>query len=256
MNEHTISLSDNLETFAQKIIKEQGYSDINEYISNLIDHDRSKKLSKEPTNLEKLKLFNKKVQRLESSSFINWMVQNPLEIKISNISSNFNNFPSSESIEAFVLTFRLFIQSNDYIGIRNINKAYEQLDLPQELKQEFFNIRDTLNNYLNCKSPITKGVDKDTLNKISKFFAFGKVDDTNKIKTTEMITFSKRDILHFFIYGELAHITQKEDYEEICPNEVFQSFSTLYFYKILYTLTLLLFEIKKVNQKAINYLEK
>ena len=223
MNKHTVYLSDKLETFLQKIIQEHGFSDASEYISELIDLDRSKKLSKEPTSIEKLKLFNRKAKRLEESNFWQWFGDNKLQLNYNwGVSHSFQS-PEQESLEAFLLTFRLFQQNNDYISIKNIKKVYHAIDIPEEYKNQFSQIRNYLNQYLNKPSPIQG--------------------------------YSNKEILKSFIYGELAHFTQREDYENLHISEFGGLYSDFQFIDIVINNTGFILRIKHLNEKVIEHLE-
>lgn len=86
--------------------------------------------------------------------------------------------PDPEAMEAFLLTFRLFLQDRDGLSFRKIGQLYEELPISGSLKGEVEVIRTDLNHYLDGPSP---------------FVIFGK-------------TTKRRELLMTWLYGELAHL--------------------------------------------------
>lgn len=100
--------------------------------------------------------------------------------------------PNGEFIDAFVLTFRFFIQDNDSISFRNMSIAFQAEIVHESIKKQFFDVQSKLNHYL----------DTDTI------FNIGGV-------------ISRRKLLDIFVYGELSHMnpSKKQTYDTWMGNE-------------------------------------
>lgn len=102
-------------------------------------------------------LFNLKVDRLNQLSFTEHVKTVKTGITISSKRDDEGNFTSGierrgrsqESVEAFILTFRLFLQDNEPISIRRLSEHYSAGVVSPELEKEFAEIRSVLNRYLN-----------------------------------------------------------------------------------------------------------
>jgi hypothetical protein len=119
---------------------------------------------------ETLRLFNEKVARLEASRFAQRYGKEPPEVLLrfssatttSTGAATFEIQGAAESelaehdqddIDAFVLTYRMFIQANDRISIRALKKIYEEPWMPEEPAKSFAHARGVVNAYLD--SPLT-----------------------------------------------------------------------------------------------------
>jgi hypothetical protein len=96
--------------------------------------------------------------------------------------------PESESIDAFVLTYRFFIQNNEKISFYNMSRIYDKTGITQDKKNAFKSIRETINNFLDSNS-------------------WGSIDGK---------TYTYREIQDIFIYGGLSHATE-------IPKRIFDS---------------------------------
>ena len=96
--------------------------------------------------------------------------------------------PDQDAIEAFVLTFRFFIQDNEKSSFRQISQTYDKLPISSELKRNLVDWRKELNDYLDKKTSVT-------------------IQGRNP---------SNRELLDIFIYGGLAHANpqKKAIYDE------------------------------------------
>ena len=90
--------------------------------------------------------------------------------------------PNQENIDAFILTFRFFIQDNEAISIRNLQKFFDSNFVTNEEKNKFNAIRKSLNDFLSKSS--------------------------NLIFKEENISNSL--LMDTFIYGGLSHATKKK----------------------------------------------
>lgn len=157
------------------------------------------------SDLKMMALFNEKVDKLWKSSFANQVFHNETgfivhadrketsELKVSKIEVK---APKQESIDAFVLTFRLFIQDKDKISIPKLLAIYAKLP---EHDQNQAMLR--------------------TLYKEHKVYRRSTSDPTI-MQNGKALT--KWEILYAFIYGDLSHMDDKErpKYIEWTKNEI------------------------------------
>ncbi len=134
-----------------------------------------------------LELFNEKANKLLNSSFVQALLSPDSGVTISGRKKNDDSFavrtevfgPSQESIDAFVLTFRFFIQDNESTALRNIANIYENASIDQEFLERFYSARVATNQLL---------------------------DSPNMFNITyNDITPTNRDVMETFIYGGLVH---------------------------------------------------
>ena len=89
-----------------------------------------------------------------------------------------------QGTDAFVLTFRFFIQKNDRTSFRSLSEGVlDDPNLSTEWKHEFTRIRDELNQYLDAQP------------------------DVRLIR--DGFSPTRREIMRMFIYGDLAHSDEK-----------------------------------------------
>lgn len=183
--------------------------------------------------LEALKLFNEKAEKLFSSRYVKYLqVEKKLSVSYSYTSGQAptmqRDLPDQDAIDAFVLTFRYFIQNNESISFCNINNLYESIPDALELKKKFIEQRKALNNFL----------DKQT--------------DT----TINGVTLTNRVILDVFIYGGLAHATKKATYDEWKADGHLFLFLELRFCSILEFVFRVINNVFIINKEAMSILEK
>jgi len=128
-----------------------------------------------------LKLFNEKARRLERLTFTKSVFEEESGLKIIfkpvEPPTVERKGPDEEAIEAFVLTFRFFVQDREPSSFRNIAETYRNLPVSQEKKDSFRGAYEKFNEFLNSKYPI-------------------KINDRS---------LTHWDILDIFIYGWLSH---------------------------------------------------
>ncbi len=130
-------------------------------------------------DLEALELFNEKADILKQSRFIKSINEQGIGVTFSTTTET--RWPDDDARDAFILTFRFFIQNNEKSSFTNMAKVYEGLPISQENKELFKNAWKELNKYLDLPSPW--GINKEYP--------------------------THRDILWAFIYGELSHTNRK-----------------------------------------------
>jgi len=143
-------------------------------------------------HIEALELFNEKADRLLNSAFVHALASVDTEATIRGrrlengsfeISSGLRG-PSSEAVDAFVLTFRFFIQDNETTSLRNVATIYDEIGDDDGFLSRFNSARDAINQFL----------DSPNLTNIT----FNNSTPTN------------RDVMMIFIYGGLAHANREK----------------------------------------------
>lgn len=134
-----------------------------------------------------LNLFNEKVNELRKSRYFQSIIKESSGLTFTIESSGKSTVtikgPDDDAIKAFVLTFRFFIQDNERCSIHNIAKIYnDELNIACELKNEFNEKRDGINQLLDSYSIL----------------------QINKQRV------QYRKILDVFFYGGLAHANEKK----------------------------------------------
>jgi hypothetical protein len=147
-----------------------------------------------------LKLYDEKAEKLLKTRFVKHLKETG-ELSV-NITLNEGEevkktriLPDQDAIDAFVLTFRFFIQGNEKSSFKRLSESFEKLPISPELKKQFVEQRNGLNNYLDSK-----------INR--NLYGF---------------TPSRRELLNIFIYGGLAHanVEMKAIYESWKKDELF-----------------------------------
>jgi hypothetical protein len=190
--------------------------------------------------LRALRLFNEKADKLEASSFTRKILTERSGVEISakrvetGVAVTATRFgPDQESIDAFVLTFRFFVQDNEPSSFRNMADFYSDAGLPldSETTRRFNEARDAVNAYLDEAS-------------------FVQVDNR---------PLTHREIFDVFMWGGLAHA-----YAQKGRKETFDLWkSILGFFQILEnefvlalaTILKAIFYIRELNKQAIQKLE-
>jgi hypothetical protein len=137
--------------------------------------------------------------------------------------------PTQEQLDAFVLTFRFFVQDNEHTSLRWLAKHVgDDPDVSGHWKQEFNAVRGELNNILDSWPPI-------------------QVSIANYMPPTW------RDVMEAFIYGDLSHANEKK-------REIFKSWMrdlptkgllTVQFVQIVSAITAGLFHIAEITKKEL-----
>ncbi|MBI5195112.1 MAG: hypothetical protein HZA10_02185 [Nitrospirae bacterium] len=183
-----------------------------------------------------LKLFNEKADKLFRLSFVETMFKAKTGVSFSGKTNDDGTVeftssrrgPDEEAIDAFVLTFRFFIQDNEKSSFRNLAKYYENSKIDSSLKNDFNNIRKEINDFLDKSATI-----------VFKF-------------NNEQLT--RRKIMETFLYGELSHsndINKKRMYDVWMH---MPPFTHMIENEFVYTLAIILKGIeiiKEINKKAL-----
>jgi len=138
--------------------------------------------------------------------------------------------PSQESIDAFILTLRLFGQNNDKISTGNMSMLYDRIPTSEANKHEFKQLRTQLNDFLDMPSGM-------------------------KLNEKE---FTNREIFDAKVYGDLAHMTKdkRETYEQLKSVEPFLMIINTYFQAILAKFHEIIHAIRLLNEKVLAEYQK
>jgi hypothetical protein len=185
-----------------------------------------------------LQLFNEKAQRLAELSFVKAVTDPNAGVTISIQLEEDGNYewssvvrgPSREAVEAFVLTFRYFIQDNEAISLRNIAALYEAINVDQQLKDWFKSARNAINKLLD--SPNFMNIN------------YNGTTPTN------------REVMCVFVYGGLAHANPQkykrfQEWMSAPPaSALMQNCFNIILGQVLHAIVY----ISKVNEKAMEQL--
>lgn len=178
--------------------------------------------------IKALMLFIEKADKLKNSNFVTRIVSNsgvdfsfrvgkPMVVK--------RRGPDDENIEAFILTFRFFIQDNEPISLRKIKDVFHSDLATEEEKSNFDEARNHLNTYL----------DGDTMFNIN-----GMV--------------KRRELMEVFIFGGLSHanIIKKEKYDEWMGSEILAPFMQNEFSVIIYEVLNVIAFVRNLCETVLN----
>lgn len=112
-----------------------------------------------------LRLFNEKVDRLQNSSFAKrygdelpeviatWQSvettrTSDKDVEMTGVVVSHLSQHDQDSIDAFVLTFRMFIQKSDRVSLKSLEKIYNKSWMPEEAKASFIEAKRAVDEYL------------------------------------------------------------------------------------------------------------
>ena len=183
------------------------------------------------STIEALKLFNEKAQRLRDSRFIEILKNSgttaiSLQYRKDEGVQIESTLPDTDSIDAFVLNIRFFIQNNEKSSFENISKIYDELNIENKYKVQVEEARKELNSYLDSESHI----------------------NINNKKIT------RRNIFDTYIYGGLAHANpqKKKIYDEWMKEPMLSQFLNFEFVNILTDFIRIINYIASINLEVIN----
>jgi hypothetical protein len=209
--------------------------------------------------LETLKYFNEKAETLKKyKRLMESVPERKIEFKkspetLGKVEVTVEG-PDDESIAACVLTIRFFLQNNEPISFCNMEAVYDKLATSQENKNNFKQIRDKLNNYLDSDSPFVMSANNANPEWIL-------ASDMNE-RFTELLNVSldsgnkltNREILDRFVYGEFAHGNKdkKEKLKQLLSSFGSDPVARYTFTGILIKIMIHIFDVEKINQDVIN----
>lgn len=193
--------------------------------------------------VEAFDLFNEKVDKLTRLSFVTSTLESGSGVTLSWKAIEGGGYegkherrgPAEEAIDAFVHTFRYFIQDNETSSLRMMAGHYNAAPLDDnELKEEFADVRKQINDFLDGKSDFP-------------------IEYNGEVLT-------RRKIMDTFVYGGLSHATdpkikrlsdKKRLYDEWMGIPPFRLLIENEFVCALAKILDALVYIKTVNEKAL-----
>lgn len=127
------------------------------------------------------RFFNEKAEKLARLNFLK-QIGHPdsgVSISFENLNtdapavSQERRGPDEDAIDAFVLTFRFFIQDNEHSSFRNMEKHYLAAPIDPSLQAEFVKLRKEVNDYLDSKVNINYNNEDLTRRRIMDVFVYG-----------------------------------------------------------------------------------
>lgn len=182
-----------------------------------------------PTVREALELFCVKAEKLRRSSLATRLseARPSFTWKAEDDSLTFTG-PEEEEIEAFILTFRFFIQDNEPCSLRKFGELAKRGELSAEWCSEVTEVRRALNGFLDSVPPIRSSV--------------GQAPPP-----------SYRDILSFFMYGDLAHANPKrrDQLRKYTNPPLRRGFVTVQFHDVLYASLVAIRHIEAITRREL-----
>lgn len=181
--------------------------------------------------IKALQLFNEKADKLEGLSFTKGLAASgvTISVKLGEPIQAQRHGPDDESIDAFVLTMRFFVQDNETTSFRNMAGLYAEMPVDQELIDKFNDARTKTNATLDKPSPI-------------------------KLNNAEL---TYRAIYEVFLWGGLAHANPKKKavYDTWVPNPILFPLLQNEFVYALGILLNMIFFTRALNKAALGQLQ-
>lgn len=157
-----------------------------------------------------MSLFIEKADKLINSNFVKHAVKDSgvdFSTSIGVPPTIKRRGPNDENIEAFVLTFRFFVQDNEKISLRKIKDVFESSFIEEKEKNNYNEARNHLNTYL---------------------------DGATMFNINGVI--QRRTLMEIFIYGSLSHANKnkKKKYDDWMGNQFLAPFMKNEFIVIIF----------------------
>ena len=179
-----------------------------------------------------LRLFNEKADKLQRLSFAKKILHGEIAVNISwkrGAKTKIKRFgPSEESIEAFVLTFRFFIQENEPTSFAKIGKLYNDFPVGSDLVRKFNDEMKLLKRIWKSKAHVNIGEQQLT----------------------------RRQVFEVFMWGGLAHSQKKSTYDEWAKDSLIFPLLQSEFIMTLAKILEVIFEVRNINQAVIREIER
>ncbi len=141
----------------------------------------------EPADIDavmtRLELFNEKAAKLERSRLFRRMRRAGVSFQVrfgqGQKTRAWHNAPKGESVDAFVLTYRWFVQDRDGISLRSIAKLFQQLPVSRELRKDVAAARRGIRQYLSRRTRITINDHTPTRGEVCETFLYGDLSHAN-----------------------------------------------------------------------------
>ena len=137
-----------------------------------------------------IRLFNEKAEKLARLSFIEKLAHPDAGVSIKFVNhegggatvTQERRGPDEEAIDAFVLTFRYFIQDNEQTSFRNMEQHYLAAPIDPALQKQFVDLRADINKYLDTKLNINYNNEDLTRRRVMDVCVYGGFSHANEDK--------------------------------------------------------------------------
>lgn len=178
------------------------------------------------TDLRTLELFNEKVTRLESTGLATFLesdipsVTMTMEdvawervgetqlIMTGRAHSALENI-DQDRIDAFVLTYRMFIQTNDRVSLKALAKIYDRAWMPAEATESFKEAMVQVDAYLESVPAVDFGGGPVTRKHLVDTIIYGGLAHTNPTKEREYLSWSADGGVTGFMWAEFIVTLQQ-----------------------------------------------
>jgi hypothetical protein len=167
------------------------------------------------TDLRQLQQFSDKVARLEATR-----LARRLDTSIPNVTAEFgevritksgaNTFEivgevrsildehDQDDVDAFVLTYRMFVQKRDSVSIASLAKVYEMIWMPTEAAESFKEAKRAVNEYLESDTSLLDGEHVVKRNKLVDIILYGGLAHTEPAKVPTFDAWMRTGVSGFF----------------------------------------------------------
>jgi hypothetical protein len=175
--------------------------------------------------LSLLRQFNEKVTRLENTRFAKW-----LDASTPNVTARMDavrvnrtgdmtfeiigtthatlDEHDQDDLDAFVLTYRMFVQKRDVLSIRSLAKIYEAQWMPSEARDRFREAREAVNDLLDSPTSLLDGEHVVTRRELVDVILYGGLAHSEQGKVPMFNAWMRTGVAGFF-WAEFV-VTLKE----------------------------------------------
>lgn len=177
-------------------------------------------------DLHTLTVFNEKVERLEATGLaaflgrdmpnvtmtaedISWTRESAVRLTMTGrIRSSLDNV-TQDQIDAFVLTYRMFIQTNDRVSLTSLAKTYGREWMPIEAAESFREAMTQVDDYLDSTPTVEFGEGPVTRRHLVDTIIYGGLAHTKPAKEREYLSWSSDGGLTGFMWAEFIVTLQQ-----------------------------------------------
>jgi hypothetical protein len=150
-----------------------------------------------PAAVRTLQLFNQKASKLENLEFVRTVRSQKFGYTVSSgADGSFTverHGPSDEAVDAFVLTYRFFVQDNEPTSFRRMAALYGEMPVDSPWKDGAQSTRQQLNSFLDGPTHIVVANHRITRRELHDTFLWGDLAHANKAKEDQLTEWAKRD---------------------------------------------------------------
>ncbi len=158
--------------------------------------------------IKRLELFNEKAAKLERSRLLQRMSRSGVAYQVRfgqrRKTRAWHNAPKGESVDAFVLTYRWFIQDRDGISLRAIAKLYRQLPISRELRKDVAAARRGIRKYLSQRTKILIKNHTPTRGEVCDTFLYGELSHANADKRAKFEHWQRGPVTFMMLDAEFV----------------------------------------------------